>query len=821
MAQIELDQKIKQAVKTWRENKYEGTSDVTKRLLEFWFLEEYPGFEFWRCQREAMEHLIYTYEICKYHSLYELSRGHQVSLLFDPTKDLWPKYCFKMATGSGKTFVMAMNIIWQYFNKFFGTDNGIRYSSHYLLLAPNIIVLDRLCEAFKDNEIFRDFPFIPSEWQVDFDLQVILQSSIEEPHSRGVLHLTNIQQLYERKEVEKENPVSELVGPKAVREEIATYELLRSRLTDYDDLLIMNDEAHHVHSDDLEWNKAIAYINEELSNDFEQGLVMQLDFSATPKDLTGKLFPHIIYNYPLAKAITDKIVKRPRIGEIENIPEPLTKDFVKRNQIQINTGIELLKEFQKEFKGTDKKPVLFIMADNTRNADKVGKYLEQKGYTNKVLVIHTDTKGIITKKDLEKARKAARKIDSPENRYEIIVSVMMLKEGWDVKNVCSIVPLRAYDSPVLPEQTLGRGLRRMFPENPDFVERLIVVDHPRFRQLWQAEIEKGELIADITSVKKAYEPSNRIFVDQKKLEFDLEIPIIEGGATRTTPDIRRLIIEKLPKGVFKFSSIKTPKVMYREKDLLDQKIVRKWILSFDYTDNVQVYLAFITKAILSKVGASYLFNDLLPKVKLYIENYLFDRKIDLENRYAVRKLNFMPIREKILEIFVQAINKLWQTKEIPQSVKYYRVSDTSLFHTSEPIYPAKKSVFNALPYSKRSEYEKEFMMWLDFQDEVKSFTKILTQFPFRIPYYYEGFLRYYRPDFVVHAKENFYLIETKGLEEPELPKKINQALEWCEKVSELTNKKWGYLKIPKDVFERYRNKSFETLITVLSSGDPQ
>lgn len=259
--------------------------------------------------------------------------------------------------------------------------------------------------------------------------------------------------------------------------------------------------------------------------------------------------------------------------------------------------------------------------------------------------------------------------------------------------------------------------------------------------------------------------------------------------------------------------------MYREKDLLDQKIVRERLLTFDYTDSAQVYLAFITKAILSKIGASYLFNDLLPKVRLYIENHLFDIKIDLEDRDAVTKLNFMPIRGRILETFAHAINKLWQTEEIPQSITYYKVSDTSLFHTSEPIYPAKKSVFNALPYPKRSEYEKAFMMWLDSQTEVTSFTKILTQFPFRIPYYYEGFLRYYRPDFVVRANENFYLIETKGLEEPELPKKIHQASEWCEKVSELTNLKWQYLKISKDVFERYKTQSFKTLATALSSGN--
>jgi type III restriction enzyme len=125
MALIESDQKIKQAVQSWRERKYEGSSQVTERLLEFWFKEEHiladgSRFGFWRCQREAIEAVIYIYEVCKYQSLYELARGFGVSIPVDPTKDLWSKYCFKMATGSGKTWVMALAMIWQYFNKIFG-----------------------------------------------------------------------------------------------------------------------------------------------------------------------------------------------------------------------------------------------------------------------------------------------------------------------------------------------------------------------------------------------------------------------------------------------------------------------------------------------------------------------------------------------------------------------------------------------------------------------------------------------------------------------------------------------------------------------------
>lgn len=812
-----LPQKIKQAVESWRENDYEGTSPTTRRLLDFWFKEEHllengSFFNFWRCQKEAIESLIYIYEVCGYRYVADIYRGFGLGIP-EIKEDFWPQYCFKMATGSGKTFVMAMALVWQYFNKIYETKNDKRYSSHFLLLAPNLIVYDRLRQDFKDNKIFRKFPFIPKEWQSDFDLQVIFQSSPEESHSRGVLHLTNIQQLYERGESEEGQPIEELLGPKPKREEIAQYEELVRRLQNYEDLVVMNDEAHHVHSDDLEWNKAISKIHNGAQEQFGDGLVAQLDFTATPKDLKGNPFPHIIYDYPLREAIRDRIIKRPRIGIIEEAPEIPTKDFVKKNQIQIDTGIEKLKEFQKEFEGTDKKPVLFIVTDVTTNADKVGRYLENRGFEDKVLIIHTDTKGVITKKDLEKAREAARKIDSPENPYSMIVSVMMLKEGWDVKNVCVVVPLRAFVSAILPEQTLGRGLRRMFPDNEDFEERLIVIDHPKFRQLWEAEIEKGELEVDITSVEKVYQPANRIFVDSQKLKYDVEIPILEGGYKRTLSNISKLNVESLPKSQFRLKEIEVPLTMYKEKDLLEQKIVKEEILSFDYVEISQLYLAFITNAILSKIGApKSLFNELCPKVKDYIENYLFREKIDLENTEIVKKLNQIFVREKILEVFINALNKLWQFEETPAKIKYFKISQLPLFHTSEPIYEAKKTVFNALPYSKRSEFEKDFMIYLDGQSEVEKFTKIFSRIPLRVPYYEENYLRHYVPDFVIFANNSFYLIETKGMEEAELEIKMKHAREWCKRVSELSKNKWFYIKISKKDFEKYKNQKFSNLL---------
>lgn len=818
---IDLDSKIKDAVLKWREEGYTGASDVTKRLLGFWLEEEHllengESFKFWRCQRDAIEALIYTYEVCGYDSLYKLSKGFGASITFDPTRDLWPKYCFKMATGSGKTFVMALAMVWQYFNRLYGTNNGRRYTLHFCLIAPNLIVLDRLEDAFEDGGVFRKFPFIPEEWKSDFDFQTILQSDDTAAHSKGVLYLTNVQQFYEREIDESGNPVDALLGKKPVKgEEFISRKPLTEIVSRYDDILVINDEAHHVHSDDLEWNKAIEQINMNLEKKYQTNLVMQLDFTATPIDLEGRPFPHIIYDYPLGEAIKDKIVKRPYIGEIEGAPEPIQKDFVRKNQIQIDTGLDIFKKRKKEFKYSKKKPVLFIMCDNVRNADRVGNYFEKEmGYKGKVLVIHTDKRGNVTKKDLPTLRKAAMEIDN--NEYEIIVSVMMLKEGWDVRNVCVIVPLRAYTSQILVEQTLGRGLRRMMPDIEALDERLIVVEHPRFRELWQAEIKEGDLKIEIGSIKKVYKPTNRIMVDQSKLKYDFNIPIVEGGVTRVAPNISELDITKLDRGVFDYSKLKVPKIMYRERDLLTKKITDSRELSFDYTDKYDVYLAYITKAILSRVGTSSQFPDLLPKVKAYIEKFLFDEEINIKEPEVVKKLNHVPVRQKILDVFIDALNKLSKCEEMFKVSKYYKLSKTEPIHTSEPVYKAEKTVFDCLPYPNKSTYEKAFMVYLDNENEILAYTKVLPRFPIRVPYYDgEGFLRHYIPDFIAKTDEHFFVIETKGVgfDEMESAKfKEKAAKRWCKELSKIEGINWQYAKVMQDDFERYKDLGFEELI---------
>jgi type III restriction enzyme len=353
----------------------------------------------------------------------------------------------------------------------------------------------------------------------------------------------------------------------------------------------------------------------------------------------------------------------------------------------------------------------------------------------------------------------------------------------------------------------------MAPQDKDWDERLIVIDHPRFRQLWQAEIDKGELIADFTTAKKAYEPSNLVMVNPEKLQFDIEVPVLEGGLTRTVPDLAKLDIGRFPSRLFRLSEIELPKVMYRERDLLEHKIVREMILAFDYTENFSLYLSYICKAITSKTSTSSIFVELVPKVRAYINNYLFDQRVDGREPEVTKKLNYIPIREKLVEIFSREINALSRKEEKVSLQRYFKISETQPLHTSEPVTKVTKSAFEALPYPKRSTLEKEFMAYLDEKDEVQAFTKVLPRHPLHIPYYnQEGYLRYYLPDFVVKEERAMYLVETKGMEEVDLPIKDREALRWCQNVEKLSGKPWKYMKVRPQHLENYRSHDFQALV---------
>ena len=165
--------KIRLAVKEWRNSNYSGASDTSKALLQFWFKPDGHKkndhiFQYYFAQREAIESIIFLYEIAKARDKFELMRfdssGRISTGMFPET---WPRYVIKMATGTGKTKVLSLALVWSYFHKLYEAESDL--SRNFLIIAPNIIVLNRLLKDFYGFKIFKQDPLIPENGYFDRD----------------------------------------------------------------------------------------------------------------------------------------------------------------------------------------------------------------------------------------------------------------------------------------------------------------------------------------------------------------------------------------------------------------------------------------------------------------------------------------------------------------------------------------------------------------------------------------------------------------------------------------------------------------------------
>ena len=808
---LPLVRALRPLVQAWRNNGYkEGTSETTRRLLEWWFIEDHQlpdgsNFSFYPAQREAMENLVFCYEVLQARNLYQLAQKLDAHIPIDPSADKWAKYAFKMATGSGKTMIMAMAVVWSYFNA--TREKKSDFSKNFVLIAPNLIVLDRLMgdsrsPEFFEGAIFKKFPFLPPEWSADFQLDVIGAEEERASTKPATLYLLNWQKFVERENGEPDNPVEDLLGPKPPSEIAVTLAKLKDRLFQLEDVMVLNDEAHHVWDEDLVWYKAIAELYENTD------LMCQLDFSATPKyQKTGNLFTHIIIDYPLGQAIRDQIVKTPKIAEIENLPEIESDDAAERYRVQIDAAVDKWKGFYKEIKKTGKKPILFVMAENTKAADQVADYLDSfKELSDRVLTIHTDKKGEVSKKDLDEARKWSREIDEVDNPYLAVVSVLMLREGWDVRNVKVIAPLRALtaEAKILPEQTLGRGLRRMFPGQFGFSDELIVIEHPAFHDLIEDALAEQGVEIEFVPIAKPEAVPKIISVDEDKKEYDISVPITQGGVTRSVKKLQELKVSDFPSPLFHYKDLKPTEIRMRKRDLLTKEVEEEEILTMPFADRPDIYISAITKKIQKYSRVPGQFENIAGITKDYIKNKLFDKSLDFSEE-DLKRLNNAKVRVRLIEVFVERINDLTAVSEDIELVgEELKATNIKPFPWSRDVFEARKIVLNFTPIENK--LEDKFTHLLDDDDDVLAFMKNHQQtLNFRISYIdTNGFVRSYIPDFIAKTKDTMWVIETKGREDIDVKLKDKRAEEWCKQVSKLTGKEWVYKRIDQARFEKGR-----------------
>jgi type III restriction enzyme len=207
------------------------------------------------------------------------------------------------------------------------------------------------------------------------------------------------------------------------------------------------------------------------------------------------------------EAIAQDVVKTPVLPDIasrSSLKETSSSVFSQKYADYLKLGVEEWRKSYKEHRKLNKKAVLFVMTDDTKNCDDVAKWLEENypaELEGKVLTIHTKNNGEISEtgkgaEELEDLRKQAREIDGLDNKFLAVVSVLMLKEGWDVKNVTTIVGLRPFSatSNILPEQALGRGLRRMYPREANVQEYVSVVGTDAFMEFVESIKSEGVVL---------------------------------------------------------------------------------------------------------------------------------------------------------------------------------------------------------------------------------------------------------------------------------------------------------------------------------------
>jgi len=561
---------------------------------------------------------------------------------------------------------------------------------------------------------------------------------------------------------------------------------------------------------------------------------LQIDVTATPKNNRGEIFVQTVSDYPLVEAIHQGVVKNPVLPDQASrakLQERQSSLFAERYEDFIRLGVEEWEKTYKELEPTGKKSILFIMTDDTKNCDDVAEFLE-KSYPQlkgAVLTIHTNKSGEISEtvtgkkeKELQDLRKKANEIDSAESPYKVIVSVLMLKEGWDVKNVTTIVGLRPYgsDSKILPEQTLGRGLRRMF-FGQDVEEYVSVIGTPAFMEFVESikaegvELEKRKMDRSGSPITPTVIEVDNQNVKKDIENLDIELPVLTPRIQREYKNLNLLNVagfkhDKI--SIKQFSEEEKKEIVFKE--VIDDKLHHTTILNSTIEPNYQSVVGFFVQRIMKELRLFGCYDILFGKVKEFITADLFSESVDLNDANILRNLSELEAVKTIVETFKKEINNLTVQDVGDTEIKnYLKVSSARPFVVTDKKYLLpKKSVFNKIVGD--SDFELEFADFLEGADDVISFAKNYYEIHFKIDYKNaSGAISSYYPDFFVKTdSKTVYIVETKGREDLDDIEKIKRLAQWCEDASE-RQKKIAYkmLYVKQEEWDKYKPTSFRQL----------
>lgn len=842
---------LRKQVKAWRDSGYTKATNTSRSLLNWWFktphlLPQADGsmaeFQYYFAQREALETIIYLHDVACVKDKYDMMRfagGAPVTAsMFDED---WRRFVVKMATGAGKTKVMSLVLAWSFFHKLYEPESQL--ARNFLVIAPNIIVLDRIYKDFQGLRIFFEDPVLPDNgvdgqnWRDDFQLTLHVQDEVRITHPVGNIFLTNIHRVYSGDDIppssDDEDTMDYFLGKRPTGATTDSKVDLGMIVRDINELTVLNDEAHHIHDSRLAWFKSIEDIHNRLKQKGD-ALSLQVDVTATPKHNNGGIFVQTVADYPLVEAISQNVVKHPVVPDAASrakLEEKISAKYTEKYADYINLGVVEWRKAYAEHERLGKKAILFVMTDDTKNCDDVAAFLEGNypELTGAVLVIHTKNNGEISeaatgrnKDELERLRTQANEIDGMDSPYKAIVSVLMLKEGWDVRNVTTIVGLRAYaaSSNILPEQTLGRGLRKMYPGGVE--EYVSVVGTNAFMDFVESIQAEGVMLerrpmgdgngANAPLVVEIDRENTR-----KNIEaLDIEIPVMTPRVYREYKNLADLSVGapclvKVP--YREFTEEEQREIVF--KDIATGEVTHTTILDTAGIADYRSVIGYFTQTVMKDLRLISGYDVLYGKMKAFVRDELFDKPVELEDANTLRNLSELAATTTLLNAFKKAINALTvQDKGDAEIRDTIKLRQTRPFVTKDQGYLVpKKSVFNKIIGD--SHFELLFARFLDDCEDVIAFAKNYLAVHFKLDYVNAtGDISNYYPDFIVKlTDEQVFIVETKGQPDLDVPLKMARLKQWCEDLNRVQSQvQYGFVYVDMDGFDKYRPTSFQELI---------
>jgi type III restriction enzyme len=825
-------------------------------------------------------------------------------------------------------------MIWQMLNKTAASAEGIadeRFTRQFLIVAPGLIVYERLLDAFCGKLIegqnnARDFAtsdvaqfaelFIPEQYResvfgfvrgnVCNKAEIGLKAT-----GNGMIGITNWHLLSEVEvELSDEEFTDDLLAPAAnvSPEEIIkavlplspgkatgnSLDVLDRRyargnvldfLANLPELMVFNDEAHHIHeikkegeSTEVEWQKSLSRIAETKGRKF-----VQVDFSATPyndigsgKNKSKLYFNHIITNFDLKSAMRAGLVKslvldkRKEIGALPLEFKAERDDngdaiLSEGQRVMLRAGLQKLKKLEIDFAKIDptRHPKMLVVCEDTTVSPLVSQFLQDEGLqADEVMLIDSGKKAELGEKDWAPVRERLFSVDKHATP-RVIVSVLMLREGFDVNNICVIVPLRSSQAQILLEQTIGRGLRLMWRddeytdlkrENRELINKskepsslldiLSIIEHPAFQSFYD-DLTADGVAGTTTEATDNTSSTGDVIAAQLRdgfEQFDFAIPFILREADEQLEHRALDLTTLLP-----FSALSTTELtnMLGKGDTFISHDLQSSTLFGDYrvdgaimnVNGYNDYLARLTRRISQALSqplpkgnkiAAHLANpylqvntaELTGWLDDYIWVHLFAQDFNPLENENWRILLLQPVIEHITKVFAVALLEAEHKNITGDTELYYRkLSEVPrlMMRESNSI-EVTKCIYERLAYpSHNGGLEKAFMQWAQADTGVTAFCKISeNRHTFaRLRYVKEdGLPAFYSPDFLVRANGKVYLVETKAQQQtthPNVQRKLKAAVAWCERINNLTPEQrdvcdWHYVLLGEAMFRDWRDK---------------